>query len=251
MAKIKAFIADVDDTICESTLAIKSDMVKALNRLNDADIKVIFISGSTVDQIRAQISYHLYFDHFLIGTSGSHCVGILDGIYMTVYEHLLPPDDKKAILEAFEELTMIKLISPITSKEDQIQDRGSQITFSALGRGAPSADKKAFDPDKSIRKNYVRFIKDALGSIANNYNINIGGTTSIDVTMKGIDKAYGINEILAIIKVAPEECIFLGDSTDPGGNDYPATTVIKNYRKVNSLEDTIKIIDKIIEENND
>jgi HAD superfamily hydrolase (TIGR01484 family) len=223
----KIFIADVDDTICESTKVIKKEMVNQLVALNETGTTLIFISGSTIDQIYWQISPFLKTTHYLIGTSGSECVGVNRyGIKSKIFEVEFPYDDKKKVLEAFEDLIVCHLVFPVTTKEDQLQDRGSQVTFSCLGRNAPSDMKKKFDPNRIIRTRWVRFLIDRLGSLADKYSINIGGTTSIDVTIKGIDKAYGISRLLAIIKESPSDAIFFGDSTDPGGNDYPATNVI-------------------------
>ena len=54
------------------------------------------------------------------------------------------------------------------------------------------------------------------------FSVNLGGTTSIDITKPGIDKAYGIRKLRDILGIAIEEMIFVGDAIFPGGNDYPA-----------------------------
>jgi hydroxymethylpyrimidine pyrophosphatase-like HAD family hydrolase len=50
----------------------------------------------------------------------------------------------------------------------------------------------------------------------------MGGTTSLDVTKPGIDKAYGIRKLRDILKISLAEMIFIGDALFAGGNDYPA-----------------------------
>jgi len=40
----------------------------------------------------------------------------------------------------------------------------------------------------------------------------MGGTTSIDVTKPGIDKAYGIRKLRDLLGIAIEEMIFVGDA---------------------------------------
>ena len=52
--------------------------------------------------------------------------------------------------------------------------------------------------------------------------MRLGGTTSVDVTKPGIDKAYGIRKLRDILGIAIDEMIFIGDALFPGGNDYPA-----------------------------
>src|SRR5262249_1574750 len=101
---------------------------------------------------------------------------------------------------------------------EQIEDRGSQITFSALGQQAPLEVKEKWDPDFSKRQKIKKF----LDPMVPNFSVRLGGTTSIDITKPGIDKAYGIRKLRDILGIALEEMIFVGDALFPGGNDYPA-----------------------------
>jgi hydroxymethylpyrimidine pyrophosphatase-like HAD family hydrolase len=101
---------------------------------------------------------------------------------------------------------------------EQIEDRGSQITFSALGQQAPLQEKEQWDPDFSRRNR----IKDVLDTLIPEFSVRLGGTTSIDVTKLGIDKAYGIRKLPDILGIAISEMMFVGDALFPGGNDYPA-----------------------------
>jgi hydroxymethylpyrimidine pyrophosphatase-like HAD family hydrolase len=95
------------------------------------------------------------------------------------------------------------------------------VTYSALGQQAPLEEKKKWDPDKKIRQKIVSYIKDQLPE----YEISIGGTTSIDITRKGYNKAYGIRKLLDYLHLKPEEVLFVGDAIFPGGNDWPAVEV--------------------------
>jgi phosphomannomutase len=96
-----------------------------------------------------------------------------------------------------------------------IEDRGSQITFSALGHQAPLEEK---DPCFAKRKK----IKAILDPLIPGYSVRLGGATSVDVTKTGIDKAYGIRKLRDVLGVSLREMIFIGDALFAGGNDYPA-----------------------------
>ena len=72
-----------------------------------------------------------------------------------------------------------------------IEDRESQITYSALGQQAPLKEKKKWDPDFAKRKK----IKAILDWSLPDFSVRLGGSTSIDVTLPGIDKAYGIRKL--------------------------------------------------------
>jgi hypothetical protein len=99
-----------------------------------------------------------------------------------------------------------------------IEDRGSQITFSALGQQAPLAEKDKWDADYSKRKR----IKAILDVLIPEFSVRMGGATSIDVTKPGIDKAYGIRKLRDLLGISLAEMIYIGDALFPGGNDYPA-----------------------------
>src|SRR5690606_27985880 len=91
---------------------------------------------------------------------------------------------------------------------DQIEDRGSQITFSALGQDAPFEEKKGWDDDFAKRKKIVEHLKKPLKE----FSIVMGGTTSIDITKPGIDKAYGIQKLKEVLGFDILEILFIGDA---------------------------------------
>ncbi|MBI2666046.1 HAD hydrolase family protein, partial [Candidatus Woesearchaeota archaeon] len=158
------------------------------------------------------------------------------------YAHEFFPAEKEEIRTAFEKLIDHFGIVPTTSKEDQLQDRDSQITLSALGRHAPSEAKRDFDPEGEKRKGWVEFLRQFLSE--EKYGIRIGGTSSIDITRKGLDKEWGIKEFARYHGFNLNEILFIGDKLYPGGNDYPAAKIV-DCIGVNSPEDTLKELRKL------
>jgi phosphomannomutase len=123
-----------------------------------------------------------------------------------------------------------------------IEDRGSQITFSALGQQAPLEEKKKWDPLFSKRKQMKAF----LDNLIPEFSVRLGGTTSVDVTKQGIDKAYGIRKLRDILGVAIQEMIFVGDALFPGGNDYPAKEAGVASIQVRDSTETKRVIEAFI-----
>ena len=123
-----------------------------------------------------------------------------------------------------------------------IEDRGSQITFSALGQQAPLEEKKKWDPDFAKRKK----IKAILDKLIPEFSVRLGGATSIDVTKPGIDKAYGIRKLRDILGIPIAEMIFIGDAVFPGGNDYPAKEAGALSIEVRDPHETKRVIEAII-----
>lgn len=123
-----------------------------------------------------------------------------------------------------------------------IEDRGSQVTFSALGQQAPIEEKKKWDPDFSRRKK----MKVSLDKLISEFSVRLGGTTSIDVTKPGIDKAYGIRKLRDILAIEIQDMIFIGDALFPGGNDYPARETAIVTIQVRDPEESKRVIESII-----
>ena len=125
---------------------------------------------------------------------------------------------------------------------EEIEDRGSQITFSALGQQAPLAEKEKWDPDFAKRKK----IKALLDPLIPGFSVRLGGATSIDVTKPGIDKAYGIRKLRDLLRISLKEMIYVGDALFPGGNDYPAEQAGVVSIPVRGPDDTKRVIETII-----
>ena len=125
---------------------------------------------------------------------------------------------------------------------EPIEDRGSQITFFALGQEALIEEKKKWDPDFSKRKK----IKAVLDKLIPEFSVRLGGTTSVDVTKPGIDKAYGIRKLRDTLGIAIQEMIFVGDALFPGGNDYPAQLAGVVSIRVRDPNESKRVIEAMI-----
>lgn len=242
---MKAIIFDVDDTVCKSTQPATQEMLDELAMLrNDLNMELVFISGSTVGQISKQLE-GLRAPCHIFGGSGTHySVRQANGDMELIYYDELDEDDRLMIKDALYDLVYTHNIVPMTNHADQIQDRGSQITLSALGRNAPASNKRDFDPDCSKRIIWTEYLKQKFPYM-NRFSIRYGGTTSIDITKKNRDKMFGILQFCVINGIDLEEAIFFGDKLAPGGNDH---CVVGNILavKVESPEDTLSILRRLI-----
>jgi len=135
-----------------------------------------------------------------------------------LYSEDFSADEKEKIVTSLEKAVGQAGFKAAKVWGEVIEDRGSQITFSALGQQAPLEEKDKWDPDYAKRKK----IKAILDILIPEFSVRMGGATSIDVTKPGIDKAYGIRKLRDILGIPLEAMIFIGDALFPGGNDYPA-----------------------------
>lgn len=77
-------------------------------------------------------------------------------------------------------------------------------------------------------------------------SINLGGTTSIDVTRAGVDKGYGLKRLSAESGVPLDGMLFIGDAIFPGGNDYPAVEIGLDTVRVRDVAETAAVVAAII-----
>lgn len=238
----KMILMDVDDTVCEPTQQISPRLAQQIQRIMEKGYQVAFISGTTAQDLQAMISSQLNGEHHLLGTTGTTYIHVKNGTKKQVYHYPLTIEEKKEIISALERLTAHFHLNPLTSKEDQLQDRESQITLSALGRNAPLAAKKAFDPEGKQRQEWLLWLQSLLP--AHKYDIRIGGTTSLDITRKGLDKGWGIAEFARHQGMPLGEILFIGDKLYPGGNDYPAAKIV-DCIAVNNPEETLRELRKL------
>lgn len=218
--------ADLDGTIAESKLPISPEMAAVLVKWLETR-RFAVISGGKYGQFTKQILSQLpraaYLEHlFLFPTNGAACYAFQGGGWRAVYEDTLNEEEKRVILEALEKIQEIKALEPFLVPErlygEQVEQRGGQITFSGLGQLAPLEIKQVWDPDQAKRK----AITAELAPLLPNFTITIGGATSIDITRKGIDKAYAIEKMKTLLQADNDHIIFLGDALFEGGNDWPA-----------------------------
>ena len=131
---------------------------------------------------------------------------------------------------------------------ETLEDRGSQITFSVLGQdivdelGMKGVEmKEAWDPDNRKKQE----IRDYVAPLIPEFEVRVGGVTSIDVTKKGIDKAYGMRKLMSSLEIGKDEILFIGDRLQEGGNDYPVKAMGIDTVAVKSWEETAVVIDAL------
>lgn len=241
----KLIIFDLDGTLAKSKSAIDKEMGELLCDLLEVT-QVSIISGGGWPQFEKQVLHHLPKKALLkklaiLPTCGTKFYRYKKDWEM-LYAENFTPGERKQILESLESAIKGANLHIKKTWGDQIEDRGSQITFSALGQKAPLEVKKDWDDDFSKRKKITKPLEKSLEG----FSVGMGGTTSIDITKPGIDKAYGINKLKEILKIDIPEMMFIGDALFEGGNDHPARKTGVDCIQVRDAEETKSIIKAII-----
>jgi HAD superfamily hydrolase (TIGR01484 family) len=241
---------DLDDTLAPSKSPVDPLMARLLVQLLEV-VEVCIISGGQFQQFQKQVIDELPVDDpealgrlHLMPTCGTQYYRYVgdnphDAFWHQQYAENLTADEKRAALNAVE--TEAKRLGFWAEETwgDILEDRGSQITFSALGQLAPVDAKKAWDPTGE-KKNTLR---EAVQKLLPQLEVRSGGSTSIDITRMGIDKAYGMSKLAELTGIPIDDMLFVGDRLDPDGNDYPVKALGVPTHAVANWHETAQFIE--------
>ena len=216
----KLIVFDLDGTLAESKSPLDAEMSALLHDLLGS-VKVAVISGGDWPQFEKQVLSHLPHDGSLVNLSLLPTCGTkffeYKGEWKKLYSEEFTLNEKTKIISSLKKAVGVAGFKVEKVWGEVIEDRGSQITFSALGQQAPLEEKNKWDADFGKRKRITAI----LDMLIPEFSVRMGGATSIDVTKPGIDKAYGIRKLRDILGIALIEMIYIGDALFVGGNDYP------------------------------
>jgi phosphomannomutase len=241
----KLIVFDLDGTLAESKAAIDAEMSTLLGGLLEV-VRVAVISGGGFPQFQTQLVGNLPATGdltrlSLLPTCGTRFYQYDSGNWKLLYAEDFTAAEKQKIIAALSAAVDASGFKAAKTWGEAIEDRESQITYSALGQQAPLEAKKTWDPDFAKRKQ----IKSILAKTLPEFAVNLGGSTSIDITKPGIDKAYGIGKLRDILKLEISEMIYVGDALFPGGNDYPARSTGAVCIQVRDPNETKRVIEAI------
>ncbi|WP_293699759.1 MULTISPECIES: HAD-IIB family hydrolase [unclassified Sphingopyxis] len=244
MKQLVAF--DLDGTLAESKQPLEPEMGEALADLM-AVAQVAVISGGDWPQFDKQVASRLpaRADRsrlWLMPTTGTKLYTYATDAWTPVYAELFEAGQRREILAAFDAALIATGFVPEQVWGERIEDRGSQITFSALGQQAPIHAKEVWDPDFAKRRIIQADLRQRLPGLS----INMGGATSIDITREGVDKGYGLKKLRDASGIPLDAMMFVGDAIFPGGNDYPAKLLGLDTVRVRDPQETLAVVAAII-----
>ena len=239
---------DLDDTLAASKSPIDPRMAALMVGLLEV-VEVCVISGGQISQFHMQLidnletaSEEILSRLHLMPTCGTQYYRHADGAWNQIYAEYLTDDQKTRALAAVEATAKDLGYWESDTWGPILEDRGSQITFSALGQAAPVAAKSAWDPSGE-KKNSLR---EAVQLLLPDLEVRSGGSTSVDITRQGIDKAYGMLKLAALTGVPLDDMLFVGDRLDENGNDYPVKVLGVECVAVEGWEDTAAFLETLI-----
>ena len=260
--KLIAF--DLDGTLADSKQALKPDMGILISELLKKT-NVAVISGGSFEQFKKQFLPSLPSfinqvshgtgdseeDHgtenedightlYMLPVSGSQRYEFGDQGWTMTDSVIFPSEQKEKVLTVLNELEKkaVEFDLPNETFGPRVEERGTQITLSALGQSAPLNLKAAWDPNVTRRKKIREYLLPRLPDV----EVHIGGSTSIDILPKGFDKSVGLQRLLSTKSMTKEDMIFVGDEVFEGGNDYSPSVAGILTISINNPSETAELI---------
>lgn len=217
----KLLVFDLDGTLAESKSSLTSEMASLLHDLGQTYHLGIISGGDYLQYQQCVLPYleypELQSKMYLLPTSGGKVYQHKNGEWLQIFGVLLTPDEKEEILRAIYSSGVLDIYAKEKKFGEVIEDRDSQFTIAILGQDVPPEVKRGWDPDKAKRRLAVNILRPLLPE----FDIRYGGSTSIEIAKKGIDKAFGIQKLAELSGFNQDEMLFFGDSMEEEGNDYP------------------------------
>lgn len=256
MTRKKLIAFDLDGTLAPSKSPLPERMAPLIKALLE-NHEVCVISGGKFGQFEKQLLAGLEASPtelqrlHLMPTCGTryYLYDIAHRDWVLQYAEDFTESEKKKIIAALN-----KGFDDLGMRADHvygetIEDRGSQVTFSVLGQdivdelGVKGVElKEAWDPDNSKKQK----LRDYIAPLIPEFEVRVGGVTSIDVTKLGIDKAYGIKKLLEMLELGVDNVLFIGDRLEEGGNDFPVKNMGVDSIAVKTWEDTALVVETIL-----
>ena len=243
MKKVLAF--DVDQTLNVAKMPIPDEIADLLTKCLD-HFEICPISGQKYDQFLVQIVNRLsnatpeqlsHLHLFVAQGTQYYRFDVAKNAWEQIYNYPLTEEQVAKITATIEQAA--KELGyweedKLADGDEIIENRLSQVTFSALGQKAGTEAKYAWDPDCKKREKIVARCKE----LSPEFDYEIGGTTSINAITPGMNKVFGMTHLMEELKVEKSDILYFGDMTQPGGNDYPVVQMGIDTITVRSHEDT-------------
>jgi len=238
---------DLDGTLAESKQRMSAEMGELLARLLKK-IPVAVMSGAGFPQFEKQFFPGLPMETnlhnlYIFPTNAAQCFIYRDN-WKPQYDHAFGQTDRDEIHRAIAEASVeISAPKPKQAWGDIVQDRGAQITFSAVGQDASVQAKNDW---AALYNDKRKELRNVLAEKLKNYSVSTGGITSIDITPKGITKAYGIKRLSELAGISVAQMLYVGDALDEGGNDAVVKETGVQTHQVFGPEETAGLITSLL-----
>ena len=237
----RIFMFDIDGTLTPSRLMMTKKFAKFFDKWSNEN-KYYLVTGSDLDKTKEQLPI-AYIDR-------AEAIFTCCGNQMWRDNELIYDNKFELSTKLKNSLEVVLMSSPYPHRYgNHIEDRGSMVNFSIVGRNCTQEQREHFfkwDEERGERKKISTFLKHKFKDL----DAVLGGQISIDIYPKGMDKSQIFNIIEQERLVQPDEYVFIGDRTQRGGNDYPLAVLMNNtencdFYQTEGWKETQKILESL------
>ncbi len=253
---IKLLAFDVDDTLAGYHEKISDTTAKLLIKLLK-HYHIAILTGRTLEKIQdyviaplnrllinATSSPHQVF----ISTSGGGYIFRLQSPKLKLLKKF-PIDKKdfitiqKALLQALKKMPKHPQIPNMPPP--LIEYRETSIVFREIGTNPTLHQKQIYDLSQKRRRLLFKHFKQLYPDY-NKFNYKFSKYSSIDITLKNVDKASALLHILQDLKLSKDSTVYFGDAFTKHSNDYPILELGVKCIQVKDPTQTTNILKKLI-----
>jgi HAD superfamily hydrolase (TIGR01484 family) len=243
---IKLVAFDLDGTLAPSKGFISLEMAYSLSELL-SKAQVCVVTGGTKKQVLSQVVKKLpkgsnLKNLSIMPTSGAAYLKFGLFGWKPIYSLKLKRREIRKIKRVVKFSAILLGYWPKESYGKTIDNRGAQITFSGLGQRAPGYLKDSWDKNGDKKKK----LKSKISGHLPDFEVRAGGSTSIDITKKGIDKGFAVLELIRLNSLNTDEVVFVGDRFDKDGNDFPVLQTGVRCIEVKTPWQTVGVISNLL-----
>lgn len=240
VSKLKLVVFDLDGTLTQHKTPLSQEHRRVLDALGKK-YKLLMAGAGMCHRIFRQMN------QYPIDILGNY------GLQYAEYD----PQTRNIELKSNEEIpcdreSVDKRVTALREKYGYTDYVGENVEFHAsgcvtiplLGTGASSADKLAFDPDRTKRRAIYEDVK----TLFSDFIVFVGGSSSFDMAPAPYNKAYALTNYCHDHGISHDEVVYIGDDYGPGGNDESVYLSDFNYLTIDDYRDFPKVVKVLLQE---
>lgn len=242
----EAVIFDMDGTLTESFVppaqSVLDDLVKLAHR-----IPIAIMSGASFERIQRDVLERMHGSEttrlYVFSDGGAQSHMWQSGAWRERYNYALASQDRQIITDAIKEAAAECDLFAGEHDTSRILDRETSVAWTAVKGNATPHEKREWDKNGEKLPKLLAAIRKRLPD----FEVVIGGKVTIDVTRKGITKAFGVEWLAKDLSLEPKNMLFIGDGFMEGGNDAIVIPTGIDTTETSGPEETLEIIEGLLE----
>lgn len=241
-AEKEIFIFDVDGTVADSYRPVQPKNAEIICNLLKSGKIIVFATGRARESLEEKVLAllpcgSLYMSQiYMLPAGGAAMYSWEGGMWQEAYTNRIDAKYEHKIIELYKKT--VEHVDPNIKGEGCFIENKDYLMLScaAVGYGSTKAERLAWDPNHEKRMQIIGKINEEFPHL----DVSIGGSATIDITKKGVNKADGLNRLFDILKLDKKDALFIGDGVFPGGNDYCILETGIDILKVESPKDMVE-----------